>query len=132
MSFKSDINQFSRKIAANTEEVFIGTSLAMYASIIKRTPVDKGRLVANWQVDLNKAATGELDGYDKTKTKTLKKGTAQIQKATLVDEIYFTNNLPYAHDIEYGGSPIKSPEGMVRVTLEEFDIEVKKQAKKVQ
>lgn len=131
MSFKSDIERFTKKINADSEKVFRGTSIAMFSSIVKRTPVDKGSLVGNWQVDINNMPDNTLDEQDPGRSETITKGSTTANAAKINDAIFIVNNLPYAERIENGYSTVKSPEGMVRVTLTEFQREVEKQAKKV-
>lgn len=131
MSFKSDLERFAQKVEVDSEKVFRGTSIAIFSSIVKRTPVDKGRLRANWQVDINKVAKGQLDSVDKSGAKAISAGSTKANQATLDDSVYIVNNLPYAEAIENGHSRVKAPAGMVKVTLTEFQKEVKKQANKV-
>jgi hypothetical protein len=131
MSFKSDIEKFARKVNTDSEKVFRGTSIAMFSSIVKRTPVDTGRLRANWQLDINRDPQEQLDKADKGGGSTITDGATTANRATTKDSIFIVNNLPYAQAIEDGASTVKSPEGMVKVTLQEFQGAVKKEANKV-
>ena len=110
MSFSSDIGKWNDKVEKAATRIFRGTALSLFGKIVVRTPVDTGRLRGNWQVQLNSAPTGILEG-----TKVQSGST----KAKLGDSIYIVNNLPYAEVIENGSSN-QAPQGMVKVTVAEF------------
>lgn len=135
MSFSSDINKFALKVESRSEKVFRGTVLGLFSSIIKRTPVDTGRLRGNWQLTINKPAYGELDVADKTGAKALATGTTNSKKIKLKDSVYLTNNMPYAGVIEDGrtdsSGSLQAPQGMVKVTVTEYQRIVSANAKKV-
>ena len=46
-TFTQRFDAATREAEAKAEKVFRGTSLAMFSSIVKRTPVDTGRLKGN-------------------------------------------------------------------------------------
>jgi len=122
MSFIGDIAKFKRKAGRAGEMIFRGTALSLFSSIVRRTPVDSGRLRGNWSAGINrpKDETGE---YQST-----------VARARLGESLFLTNNLPYAQVIENGrvgnkGS-YQAPKGMVRVTISEFKQVVREQARK--
>lgn len=92
MSFSSDIAKFNKKTEEKSLKVFRAVGFEMFGRIVKRTPVDTGRLRNNWQI---------TDGVK------------------LGDKLFITNNLPYAKRIEDGYSA-QAPAGMVKVTVNEF------------
>ena len=102
MSFSDDIAKFSKKADKKALLVFRAIGLDMFGRIVKRTPVDTGRLRNNWQI------------------------TENVQ---LGQKLYITNNLPYAERIEDGYSQ-QAPAGMVKVTINEFDSIVNSAANK--
>lgn len=122
-------NQFSvdmSKAIANAEgdvELIVQRAvLGLFRAIVLKTPVDTGHLAYNWQVSINNPETGERQGVDPGKKVTLDDGQGTINKWTTKDKvIWITNNVSYAQEIEYGKSTIKAPQGMVRVSLREFD-----------
>lgn len=103
MSFSGDINKFIRKVDKNALFVFRAVGLDMFGRIVKRTPVDTGRLRNNWQI---------------------------TPRVNLGQRLFITNNLPYAKPIEDGHSK-QAPQGMVKVTVSEFDSIVNKAARSV-
>ena len=141
-----DLNKYAKEKKVQIREVRKNYAFALYSSIVRKTPVgdpdfdeDSGRARGNWQVTLNKPATGEVKDRRKTP-----KGKESIPKPQGDESIFITNNVPYITKLEYGGYPspvdkgshtkkgvkpsryeIKSqggfskqaPEGMVGVTL---------------
>ena len=159
MSFESELKKFSVIALGNSEKVFRGTFLSLTASVIKRSPVgnpdlwvafDKtkgayvdyqsirsvpegyigGRFRGNWQTDVNKPPSGEVDTISKTGAEPLAKAKIVAFTAKLEDSLYLVNNLPYAVPLE-NGSSTQAPHGMVKRTVAEFNREVEKQARKL-
>jgi hypothetical protein len=93
MSFSKQIAGFNKKAEKKALVIFRAVGLNMFGRIVKRTPVDTGRLRNNWQM------------------------TSNVQ---LGQRLFITNNLPYAQRIEDGYSQ-QAPAGMVKVTINEFD-----------
>lgn len=89
--------------------------------IVQRTPVDTGALKGSWHFTKDAPSTDtepriDADGY-----------APMLEVDLLLPTLpgdgtaYLTNNLDYATEIEYDRkSKLKSPEGMVRVTLERY------------
>ena len=93
-----------------------GVLLKLFSSVIKDTPVDTGRLRANWMfVKGHYPYPAAVEGTENplgTLPASLKVVTAEDGRYSLV------NSLPYVNRIEYEGwSHTKSPEGMVRKNL---------------
>jgi len=128
MSFSGDIKKFTDKTERAALFVFRGTSLDIFSKIILRTPVDTGRLRLNWQANLNIPKQGELGGSDKSGGKAIGEASATASKARITDSIYLMNNLPYAEVIENGSSD-QAPQGMVKVTVTEFQRIVNQKAR---
>ena len=126
MSFTKDMERFIKKAEKAVLMTYRGTALEVFGSVIRRTPVDTGRLRANWQVDLNRPAIGEVNG---TPQQAVNKGRSEIGRAKASDSIYITNNLPYAQVIEEGSSK-QAPQGMVGITVRMYRRIVAAQARK--
>ncbi len=85
-----------------------------------------GRFRANWQVGIGAMNSDTSAAPDKTGAAALARGNAAIgtwQPGS--GTIYLTNSLPYALPLEYGYSQ-QAPSGMVRLTVQDFDIYVRK------
>tara|TARA_R110000868_G_scaffold192553_2_gene437119 strand:+ start:113 stop:595 length:483 start_codon:yes stop_codon:yes gene_type:complete len=159
MSFSSQLKSFTDKTERNGDKVFRGSLISLFSRATKRTPVgnpenwvyfDKstgryvdyisargnpegyigGSLRGNWQASIGSPARGVVSGVDKTGAATIAKIAMVATTAKLGNTAYLVNNLPYAKKIEEGGST-QAPEGMVRVSVSEFDRIVKKQARGV-
>lgn len=133
MSFSSDIQSFAKNAERAALKIFRGTALDLFGRIVKRTPVGNpsiwknqkrpdgyvgGSLRANWQVGINRQATGTV-GPNKNIGSVISRESSSIKKAKGGDSIYITNNLPYAQAVEHGHSK-QAPQGMVKVTVAEF------------
>lgn len=94
--------------------------------IIKKDGYVGGRFRGNWQVSFDLPATGEVDRVDGNGSETKRIGAAIIQTFHVgVGSIYLMNNVPYAQRLEYGWSG-QAPQGVVRITVAEFDAFVRK------
>lgn len=129
MSFQSDIKKFTDKAEISAEKVFRGSALTIFRAVILRTPVDTGRLRANWQCSLNIPSGGEIDGTDKTGSGAISAAASKTNDAKLSDSIYLVNNLPYAQAIEDGHSQEQAPAGMVKTTISEWNRVVAEKAR---
>ena len=121
MSFSDEIKRFKMKTEKAATNIFRGTALSLFVKIVMRTPVATGRLRGNWLASINKAANkidGNNSGYHGT-----------VARAKLGDSIFLVNNLPYAGVIENGNSK-QAPMGMVKVTVAEFQLVVRENARK--
>lgn len=130
MSFSGDINKFSDRVNQAISAIVRGTSLEIYRAIVRRTPVRTGRLRANWQVQINSPAQGEINSTNAQNT--IRAGETKIKQFRVGDTVYINNNLPYAKVIEDGrignkGSK-QAPNGMVKVTIAEYQLIVQRNA----
>ena len=120
MSFSLDIGNWVEKTAANVAERNEMVMLALMRGIIMETPVLEGRLRGNWIASKGKPSRQTRKRPDKTGRPTISRAKNFVERQDLSKDfdIYFTNNLPYAHRIEYDGwSREKAPTGMVRNNL---------------
>ncbi|NID14396.1 hypothetical protein [Luteibacter yeojuensis] len=85
-----------------------------------------GRLRANWTVSIGEPTFVSIIDTDKSGSKTIANGEATIASSDGETDIFIVNTLPYAIPIEYGHSAKQAPEGMVRVTVAEFQAYVEK------
>lgn len=145
MSFTLDVAKFVAKAKKNPETVMRKTTLSLFSAIIYETPVaDKfgGRLKLNWQAAGATPASGVLEGQDKNGDSTVNKMGDFVLRTSNWTEMTLTNNLPYAHVVEFGGYPgdgpntvggysKQAPKGMVRVNVMRFNANLEKEAAKV-
>jgi len=129
-TFTAQLSQFVAKAKAAPALVVRRFAVELFSSVVLRTPVGNpdlwagpapkgyvgGRLRANWIVSLNAPNPATTAAIDKSGAPTIEKGIAVISHADGEQDVWMTNNLPYALAIEYGHSG-QAPAGMVRVSL---------------
>lgn len=133
-SFGVQLAKFAKKAGDKADTVVTKVCLDVAARVIEKTPVDTGRLRANWQASIGQPASGEVEGNDKSGASTISKIIGPAGQAP-GRVFYLTNNLPYAVVAEFGlwgtsdgatqkttrdGHSIQAPNGMVRVTMAEI------------
>ena len=125
MSFTAQLQAFTDVAIGNVEQVYRATAISLFTRVIRRTPVQSGRLRGNWQTDISSPAQGTLDRTGASVA--INEAVVVCNRAELNQSIYFTNNLPYAVPIE-NGSSTQAPTGMLKVTVLEFVNVVNQQA----
>jgi hypothetical protein len=117
--FVAQIAEFVAKAKGNADLVVRKIALDMFARVIMKSPVDTGRFKGNWQCAIASIPAGTIEIDDKSGTATIGRVTAAALGVKAGDVIYLVNNLEYARALEYGHSK-QAPEGMVRLTIVEF------------
>lgn len=119
-AFTLQLQQFVDKAKGNAEQVVRKVGIDVLSSVVLKSPVDTGRFRANWTVGT--AGIGKTTtATDKSGSATISTGTAKIMQVRLGQSIWLSNSLPYARRLEYGWSRTKAPNGMVRVTIAEWN-----------
>ena len=132
MSFAADCEKFRRKSFKGRMNVVVRkVSLDLFKKVVQRTPVDTGRARGNWMVGINHIPIGSSFGEGNP----IGRIVSDILKAQAGDNVALANTLPYIGTLEYGGFPNppkkglgkssggysnQAPNGMVRVTVEEY------------
>lgn len=131
MSFAAQLGSFGKNALQETERVRRAVSIRLFSAVILDTPVDKGRLRANWQCSLKNPDATTTDSVDPSGSQVLSEMTRTINSAGQGDTFWLTNNLPYAARIEYDGwSHTKAPKGMVRINTARFARLIEKEARR--
>lgn len=123
-----DISKYAEKKGKEIKDIRRAYAFALYASIVKKTPVDTGRARGNWNISV-----GKVDSSTDDNRKGIRyKGTGDVPNPNGDESIFISNNLPYIETLEYGGYPNppkggkgktvngfskQAPNGMVGVTL---------------
>jgi len=94
-------------------------ALDLLGRVVMRTPVDSGRLRANWSVSINYRDMNIREVDDKLGSGTIAAGRATIASMKVPQVVYLQNNLPYVSAIENGHSR-QAPIGMLAVSLAEL------------
>lgn len=129
VSFEAEVRALVEKRKLSLELITKRIVFDVFSRVIMKTPVDTGRLRANWVVsvgDVPKKAVNESkmdpsgvtpDGSGSSATKSEVLGELGKQKLAGT-VVWLTNSLPYAYPIEYGHSR-QAPQGMVRLSVAE-------------
>ena len=145
MSFKSDLANFTAKAIRKNNQVVRKIVIDMGTSLVLRTPVGNpslwqsapppgyvgGRARANWQYGTGEMPAGALDAIDTHGNSTINKIIGGIQASKPASIHWIANNLPYIKRLEEGWSKQQAPEGMLRLTVMEFEQTVKSAAEAV-
>jgi hypothetical protein len=115
MSFSAQVVNFGKNSNMSVNKFKRGVALKLFSAVVLDTPVDTGRLRANWRFSKQQAAIGSTEQVDPSGAATLSEITTGIASSKVGEALYLTNSLPYAHRIEFDGwSHTKAPDGMVR------------------
>lgn len=119
MSMNAIVNRVNKRL----DTVIRKSTIELFGSVIKMTPVDTGRAKGNWQCSIGSPITSQTERLDGSKlgstngsdsfddvVKTVK-GTGHV--------VWLSNNVPYIQRLEYGSSK-QAPSGMVRLSLQRF------------
>ena len=120
MSFSLNVAQWTEKAGEDMAALHKAIILELFTSVILDTPVLEGRLRGNWIISSDSPANGTFDVLDPDGTKTTRRIEDFVSNLDDLKNfnVFLTNNLPYAHRIEFDGwSHTKAPEGMVRKNL---------------
>ena len=101
MSFQSDVDKFNRKVTKLVGEEFQSICINLMNDAIRLTPVDTGRLRANWQGTINTPASASIiasgsGGF------VAADAAGSVGNLQADDDFYLTNNLSYAVPVEIG------------------------------
>lgn len=97
MSWAADLQRLTTKGGKDLGQLCKAIKVELFSGIVSDTRVDTGRLRANWQIQENSPAGGELERLDKSGAIV----TSEVEKKSTPDGLtYFTNNLPYAQVYE--------------------------------
>jgi len=125
MSFASDMKKWAAKTKMSEETAIRSATISISSEIMDRTPVATGRLRGNWIPSINAPIIKQTDNT------TPLKAEMQATAAQATGKVfYLVNSLDYARKIEYEGwSKIKAPQGMVRISVQNFKEALRKAIK---
>ncbi len=117
-TFEQQLAKFREKVEKKSSQVCVKVGLDLHKMIVKRTPVDTGRLKANNQITAGSKASSATTDTDKTGASTIGNGVSAMNSFKLGQDIWICNNVEYAYPIEFEGhSSKKAPEGFFRVSV---------------
>ena len=119
MSFSLNVAQWTKDAGEDMGKLHKAIIIELFTSVILDTPVLEGRLRGNWIISADAPENGTFDVIDPDGAKTTRKVEDFVSKLADLKNlknfnVFLSNNLPYAHRIEYDGWSGKAPQGMVR------------------
>lgn len=141
-AFAEQIRAFARSADERADKITRKIVLDVSTAIVLRSPVGDpkywkrkpppgyvgGRFRGNWQYAIDRMDITVTEIKDKTGQPTINRLTGEMQGRMLGHVHYITNSLPYAIRLEDGWSWRQAPNGVVALTVLEFDPIVKRAA----
>ena len=129
-----DVENLSDRTIRKLNKIVKVAAMELFKSVIMMTPVDTGRARGNWQCTMTRPADGVIDS-EQSEEATIAKMMEITLKSSIRKGIFLTNNLPYIQKLEYGGYgqgpkteggySKQAPAGMVRVSLDRIQKDLK-------
>lgn len=129
MSFGDELGRFQVNAINATEKTVRGTAIALWRAVILDSPVDTGRFRGNWFASQNRPAEITTTFTDKSGASAVQRAARFVSGAQNWQDLWLSNNLPYAVRLEYGYSD-QAPKGMVRTNIARFNGILSGEAKK--
>lgn len=126
--FTVDLTALIKRAKGRVDLVVQKVTIDLFKSVIMKTPVDTGMARANWTASAGSFGTITVDALDKTGRSSVNAMQAVVSSTKSGGIVYMVNNLPYIKRLEYGYSK-QSPQGMVRLSINEFQSFVEKAAR---
>jgi hypothetical protein len=146
MSFSSDIARFVAKTTRKNNAIVRKIVIDLGTSLVLKTPVGNptlwqnpegapegyagGAARANWQYGNGEMPEGVLDLIDKGGNSTINRIIGGVQASPAASIHWIANNLPYMKRLEEEWSK-QAPQGMLRLTVTEFEQTVRDAIKNV-
>lgn len=132
--FSLDISKFVQKAKANARAVERKVVLDLGTAIVMRTPVGDpsnwktpapegyvgGRARGSWQYAQGGPATVEPGTIDESGQVSIGRITAGVLASPGAQVHFVTSTVPYIRRLEYEAWSKQAPEGMVRLSVEEY------------
>lgn len=146
MSFSVDVSKWVDKAEDSFEETVRGTAIKLFSAIIQSSPVDEGTFRNNWFVSgVNPSTEVNPNDSGNNVGANISEMTRDVLALRNWQAITYTNNLPYAEVIEFGGYPNppetgdktiggyskQAPQGVVRVNAVRFQQLINEEAARV-
>jgi hypothetical protein len=113
MSFSSGIAGYAKRTGLRIDNAVVAVCAKASTEIIKKTPVDTGRARGNWYASIG---TASIDTSETRSESEAINDAISTSMGASGKVFYFSNNLEYVRNLEYGGST-QAPRGMVRITV---------------
>lgn len=116
MAWINKPSNFTKEVTGDVSKAIRTASLKILRSLTVISPVDTGRFKGNWQVTIRQRAEGIIETEDKSGSGTFAKGSLVISRQRNFQDIWISNNLPYAERLNAGWST-QAPAGFVEMSV---------------
>lgn len=116
MTFASDIKKATEKYKKGYNDVVNISLFKLSRSVVFMTPVDEGRAQGNWFASIDSFNSSMISDKTSPQLSQIENITDDVAGSTF----YLINNLPYIGRLEFDGHSTQAPNGMVRVSIENF------------
>lgn len=111
---EDDLTKLHKEVAFQILKRFLS-----HGRFVGSTPVDTGRAIANWRIDINKIDTGTTEKTDPSGQSVLTGVMNKIAILQPFEIIWISNNLPYINRLMIEGYSKQTPPGAVQLTIAE-------------
>jgi hypothetical protein len=130
----SDMMKFTEKAKGKVQMLTKEVLLEIGRRLVDRSPIGfppswkesywpknyhPGHFIHNWQVGVDKKPVGIIQGFDPSGRSSLER-LSHLGRWQVGHTYFFTNNVPYAYQLETGWSPQCPPGGMIGLIKREF------------
>lgn len=122
--FSLDISDFIEKTTTNVEAKVRKICLDLFSGITMETPVDQGRAINNWFPSIGTPSNQTTEALDPSGRTSIGRAQAVVKNAP-GNVFWISNNLPYIYRLEFEGWSKKAPSGMVRITIDRIQRELR-------
>ena len=145
MSFSRQMRQWANNTGEDVDKLVRAVNLDLVRQVTKKTPVGNpslwkskppkgytgGQAKGNWFAT-NGNPSSQIDNSVRAKnsSKPVNRAMSAIN-ASAGQVFYIVNNLPYIRRLEYEGWSGQAPQGMVRVTVSEFNRRLERAARTI-
>lgn len=119
-AFALDISRICTKFGINAHTAARKIIFDIQRDTVLATPVLHNFLRSNWFVSIGSPSTKAAPALADSGASSMAEAQATLSSWKWGQTVYLTNNLPYASFIEFGGSTVKAPAGMLRVTVARY------------
>lgn len=117
--FELDLKKFTDVMPEAAETIKKKIAMDLLRRVVLKSPVDSGRFKGNWFARVGSPVTEPTDDVDPSGNATIMRGVVAIEKSQPGNDIWLSNNVPYAGVIEDGHSG-QAPAGVVAISLAEI------------
>ena len=140
--FKQNFAAIIKRAGDRADDVVRKTAWQLQGSLVERSPVGNpdlwkhpappgytgGRFKNNWTVGIGAPDLSTSQGPDAFGHDAMNEAAEKLLGWKAGQPIFLTNSMPYARRLEYEGWSSQAPQGMVRLTVIEFNDAVRRAA----